>query len=129
MLISNNTLVDINADIKFHARASKETGVLPLHRTTNEAFHYHDEAAQQARGEAVVFSAKVHKAPAKKASNAALKGCQCQPIRFPNLKEVGIYRSTRRRPRAFRQGRSNPKKDKTRIKSSMYFCYMSEIEL
>jgi hypothetical protein len=129
VLISNNTLVDINADINFHARASKETGVLPLRRTTSEAFHYHDEATQQARGEAVVFSAKGHKAPAKKASSAALKGCQCQPNTFPNLKEVEIYRFTRRRPRASRQGRSNPKKDKTRIKSSMYFCYMSEIEL
>jgi hypothetical protein len=77
VLISNNTLVDINADINFHARASKETGVLPLRRTTSEAYHYHDEATQQARGEAVVFSAKGHKAPAKKASNATLKGCQC----------------------------------------------------
>ena len=129
VLISNNTLVDINADINFHARASKETGVLPLRRTTNEAFHYQDEATQQKRDEAVFFSAKGRKAPAKKASNAALKGCQCQPNTFPNLKEVGIYRFTRRRPRASRKGRSNPKKDKARIKSSLYFCYMSEIEL
>jgi hypothetical protein len=37
VLISNNTLVDINADINFHARASKEIGVLPLRRTTSEA--------------------------------------------------------------------------------------------
>jgi hypothetical protein len=35
VLISNNTLVDINADINFHARASKETGVLPLRRTSS----------------------------------------------------------------------------------------------
>ena len=27
------------------------------------------------------------------------------------------------------QERTDPKKDKTRIKSSLYFCYMSEIEL
>ena len=129
VLISNNTLVDIGADINFHARASKEIGVLPLRRITGEAFHYHDEATQQARGEAVVFSAKGHKAPAKTNSSAATKGCQCQPTTLPNLTEVGIYRFTRRRPRASRKGRSNPKKDKTRIKSSLYFCYMSEIEL
>jgi hypothetical protein len=42
VLISNNTLVDINADINFHARASKEIGVLPLRRTTSEAYHYQD---------------------------------------------------------------------------------------
>jgi len=129
VLISNNTLVDIDADINFHARASKEIGVLPLRRTTTEAYHYRDKTTQHARGEAVLFSAKGHKAPAKKASIAAPKGCQCQPTTIPNLKEVGIYRFTRRRPRASRKGRSNPKKDKTRIKSSLYFCYMSEIEL
>jgi hypothetical protein len=40
VLISNNTLVDMNADINFHARASKEVGVLPLRRTVDEPFHY-----------------------------------------------------------------------------------------
>ncbi len=44
VLISNNTLVDINADINLHARASKEIGVLPLRRTTSEAYHYYDKA-------------------------------------------------------------------------------------
>ena len=40
VLISNNTLVDIGADINFHARASKEIGVLPLRRITGEAFRF-----------------------------------------------------------------------------------------
>jgi hypothetical protein len=73
VLISNNTLVDINADINFHARASKETGVLPLRRTTSEAFHYNDEATQEASGEAVLFSSKGHEAPAKKTNSTAPK--------------------------------------------------------
>jgi hypothetical protein len=43
VLISNNMLVDIDIDMNFHARASKEIGVLPLRRTVNKAFHYNDE--------------------------------------------------------------------------------------
>jgi hypothetical protein len=60
VLISNNTLVDISADINFHARASKEIGVLPLRRTTSEAFHYQDEATRRTCGETAVFSAKAY---------------------------------------------------------------------
>jgi hypothetical protein len=41
---------------------------------------------------------------------------------------VGIYHLTGRRKRASRKGRTNPKKDK-KPKASLYFCYMSEIEL
>ncbi len=79
VLIANNTLVDINADINFHARASKEIGVLPLRRTTSEAYHYQNKATQHARGEAVLFSAKGHKALAKKASTAAPKAAYHNP--------------------------------------------------
>jgi hypothetical protein len=39
-VLISNTLVDIDTDINFHARASKETGVLPLRRTVSKAFHY-----------------------------------------------------------------------------------------
>jgi hypothetical protein len=41
---------------------------------------------------------------------------------------MGIYHLTGRRKRASRKGRTNPKKDK-KPKASLYFCYMSEIEL
>jgi hypothetical protein len=63
VLISNNTLVDMNADINFHARASKEVGVLPLRRTVDEPFHYHDEDGTTAKSEAAAFLAKEHKNP------------------------------------------------------------------
>ncbi len=67
VLISSNTLVeDIDADINFHARASKEIGVLPLRRTTSEAYHYRDKATQHARGEAFFSQQKDIKPPQRK---------------------------------------------------------------
>ena len=128
VLISNNTLVDMNADINFHARASKEVGVLPLRRTVDEPFHYHDEDGTTAKSEAAAFLAKEHKNPSCRNRPTPKNGCRCEPITFPNLTEVGIYHLTGRRRRASRKGRTNPKKDK-KPKASLYFCYMSEIEL
>jgi hypothetical protein len=129
VLISNNTLVDIDPDINFHARASKETGVLPLRRTANKAFHYKDEANPHTNSEAAAFLTKDRPAPASKERRQPHNdGCQCQPNAFPNLTEVGICHITRRKPMVSRKGRSNPKKDK-KHKVSIYYCYMSEIEL
>lgn len=42
VLISNNTLVDLKADINYQARVSKETGILPMKRTNLEPYHYLD---------------------------------------------------------------------------------------
>ena len=80
VLISNNTLVDMNADINFHARASKEVGVLPLRRTVDEPFHYHDEDGATAKSEAAAFLAKEHKNPSCRNRPTPKNGYRCEPI-------------------------------------------------
>ncbi len=129
VLISNNTLVDINSDINFHAKASKEIGVLPLRRTVNDAFHYKDEVDPHSNSKKTAFLSKDRQAPAPKERHPSHNdGCQYQPDTFPNLTEVGICHITGRKTMASRKGRSNPKKDK-KHKVAMYYCYLSEIEL
>ena len=117
VLISNNTLVDMNADINFHARASKEVGVLPLRRTVDEPFHYNDEEGTTAKSEVAAFLAKEHRDTSCRNRPTPKNGCRCEPITFPNLTEVGIYHLTGRRKRASRKGRTNPKKDKAEAQS------------
>jgi hypothetical protein len=116
VLISNNTLVDIDTDINFHAR-----------RTANKAFHYKDEANPHSDSEAAAFLTKDRQAPASKEMRRPHgDSCQCQPNAFPNLTEVGICHITGRKQMTSRKGRSNPKKDK-KHKVSIYYCYLSKV--
>jgi hypothetical protein len=95
VLISNNTLVGIDTDINFHARASKETGVLPLRRTASKAFHYKDKAKPHSDSEAAAFLTKDRQEPASKEKRRPHgDGCQCRPNAFPNITEVGICHIT-----------------------------------
>jgi hypothetical protein len=66
VLISNNTLVNIDTDINLHARASKEIGVLSLQRTVSKVFQYNDEVSPHSNNEATAFLAKDRQAPAPK---------------------------------------------------------------
>ena len=42
ILLCNNTIVDCNIDMNYHARTSKEMGAVPLKRLVNAPYHYTD---------------------------------------------------------------------------------------
>ncbi len=114
VLISNNTLVDIDTDINFHARASKETGVLPLRRTAYKDFHYKDEANPHSDSETAAFLTKDRQAPAPKQRQPSHgDGCQCQLNAFPNLTEVGICHITGRSQWRPGKGAPTPRRTKS----------------
>jgi hypothetical protein len=41
-LICNGTLVDIDADVNYHARTSREANIFPLKRLSQQPYHYRD---------------------------------------------------------------------------------------
>jgi hypothetical protein len=45
MLLSNNTIVDCNIDINYHARTSKEMGAVPIKRLLQALYHHTDANA------------------------------------------------------------------------------------
>jgi hypothetical protein len=45
ILLSNNTKVDCNIDINYHARTSKEMGAVPLKRLVQAPYHHTDASA------------------------------------------------------------------------------------
>ncbi len=125
VLISNNTLVDINADINFHARASKKL----------ESYHSEGKLAKPT----TIMIRQLNTPAARQffSPQKDIKPPQRKRARQPQ-KAVNANLPQSQTSRKWecivsreedRKGRSNPKKDKTRIKSSLYFCYMSEIEL
>jgi hypothetical protein len=42
ILLCNNTIVDSNIDMNYHARTSKEVGAVPLKRLVKKPYHYTD---------------------------------------------------------------------------------------
>ena len=44
ILLCNNTIVDSNIDMNYHARTSKDVGAVPLKRLVNTPYHYTDGA-------------------------------------------------------------------------------------
>ena len=42
ILLSNNTIVDCNIDINYHARTSKKMGAVPLKRLVRAPYHHTD---------------------------------------------------------------------------------------
>ena len=49
ILLSNNTIVDANVDIFYHAKTSKEMGAVPLRRLKSTPYHYMDAPSAQPR--------------------------------------------------------------------------------
>jgi hypothetical protein len=43
ILLCNNTIVDCNIDMNYHAKTSKEMGAVPLKRLVNTPYHYTDD--------------------------------------------------------------------------------------
>jgi hypothetical protein len=55
--------------------------------------------------------------------------CACQPRFAPKLHEVDFLRITGKRLRKPPRGRSNPKKDRQKLKATKFTCFMSESQL
>ena len=54
-LICNDTLVDIDTDLNYHARTSKNSNISPLRRLSNQPYHYQDKADETARNKDTAF--------------------------------------------------------------------------
>ncbi len=46
-LIFSDTLVDMKADINYHAAATKQGNILPLKRLTSQPYHYKDDSSSK----------------------------------------------------------------------------------
>jgi hypothetical protein len=121
--ISSNSLVDIAADINYHAKISKEGEILPLKRETEMPYHYSDILTNKN------FSAVNQFEEENKESNEpceSSQGCTCKPR---ILREIEYVRLKNKKPKRSHSGHDNPKKDKPRTQTKYGACFMSEIQL
>jgi hypothetical protein len=126
VLIANSTVVAMECDINYHAKASGSVGAVPLKRTSSEPYHYSDSIKKiqinPKRAESQTPTDQQH-------TNATGESCTCQPRFAPQLQEVDFLRITGRKLRQPPKGRSNPKKDRQKLKGTKFICFMSEIQL
>ena len=126
VLIANSTVVAMECDINYHAKASGSVGAVPLKRTSSEPYHYSDSIKKvqpkRKRAEPQIAIDQQH-------TNAIGESCTCLPRLAPQLQEVDFLRITGRKLRKPPKGRLNPKKDKQKLKVTKFTCFMSEIQL
>ncbi len=125
--ISNSTVVAIECDINYHAKASDSVGAVPLKRTSSEPYHYSDsikkiQVKPNHQAESQTPTDQQH-------TNATGESCTCLPRLAPQLQEVDFLRITGRKLRKPPKGRSNPKKDRQKLKGTKFTCFASEIQL
>ena len=132
VLISNDTLDDIQTDINYHSSMSRHVGVVPLRRLNKQPYHYSDTPRRPAPATDII--GEEQQAPSDNNNTSLLTvqatdtcQCTCHPRMAEPLTEVDFLRITGRKPRKSR--RDNPKKDKLRFKVSMHTCFMSEVQL
>ena len=137
-LICNDTLVDIDADVNHHARASRESKILPLKRLTQQPYHYKDSdlADITADKENTAFHSiaieQLRSAADTATTQSLLEDAMSEvmtEMTVEELTEVEVLRIIGRRLRKPPIGRINPKKDKQRFKIFRQVCFMSEIQL
>ena len=135
-LICNDTLVDIDTDLNYHARTSKNSNISPLRRLLNQPYHYQDKADETARNKDTAFhSIAIEQLRAAAAAATALTEVEdamseaMTEMTVEELTEVEVLRITGRQLRKPPIGRINPKKDKQRFKIFRQVCFMSEIQL
>jgi hypothetical protein len=136
-LICNDTLVDIDADVNHHARASRESNILPLKRLTQQPYHYKDsnQADKAAGNENTAFHSiaieQLRSAADTAIAQSLLEDAMSEvmtEMTVEELTEVEVLRSiVGRRLRKPPIGRINPKKDKQRLKIFRQVCFMSEL--
>jgi hypothetical protein len=96
VLIANSTVVAMECDINYHAKASGSVGAVPLKGTSSEPYHYSDSIkriqAKPKRAEPQTITDQQH-------TNAIGESCTCLPRLAPQLQEVDFMRITGRKLR------------------------------
>jgi hypothetical protein len=124
--MANSTVVAMECDINYHAKASGSVGAVPLKRTSSEPYHYSDSVKKT---QAKPKQAESQPPTDQQHTNATGESCTCLPRLAPQLQEVDFLRITGTRLRKPSEGRSNPKKDRQKLKGTKFTCFMSEIQL
>ena len=85
VLIANSTVVAMECDINYHAKASGSVGAVPLKRTSSEPYHYSDSIK---RVQPKRKRAEPQTAIDQQHTNAIGESCTCLPRLAPQLQEV-----------------------------------------
>ncbi len=136
-LISSDSLVDIAADINYHAKISKEGQILPLKRETEIPYHYSDILTDKIFSTVNLFKEENTESEGKTQTSRdtseennepceSSQGCTCKPR---ILREIEYVRLKNKKPKRSCSGHDNPKKDKPRTQTKYGACFMSEIQL
>jgi hypothetical protein len=137
VLISNNTLIAIQTDLKYHSSMCAHLGIVPLKRLVSQSYHYSDKVkhvwlndsdtilhineSDQVTDEQsntvsdcgkAMLAVKETEPEIKSVGTPDACQCVCQPRLAEQLLEVDFLRITGRRMRKSRKNRDNPKKDK-----------------
>ena len=136
-LISSDSLVDISADINYHAKTSKEGEILPLKRENDTAYHYSDTSTKGISSTVNLFGKgnaemsnetqdPLNGLEENQVSCEPSQGCACKPR---VLHEIEYVRLKNKKPKRSHGNCDNPKKDKPRSQIQYGACFMSEIQL
>jgi hypothetical protein len=130
-------LVDISADINYHAKTSKEGEILPLKRENDTAYHYSDISTNRISPTINLFGKEdtetnnetrdpLDGLEENQKSCEPSQRCTCKPR---ILSEIEYVRVKNKKPKRSHGDRDNPKKDKPRTQIKYGACFMSEIQL
>jgi hypothetical protein len=136
-LISSDSLVDIAADINYHAKMSKAGEILPLQRESETAYHYSDISTNENFSTVNLFGNEdtedesQNQIPLNTLEDStepceSSQGCTCKPR---ILREIEYVRLRSKKPKRSHGSHDNPKKDKPRTQTKYGACFMSEIQL
>jgi hypothetical protein len=146
-LICNDTLVDIDTDLNYHAKTSKGSNISLLKGLSNQPYHFQDKSSSKQAtftdGMALHSVATDHLSVSTNIETTDQLSVQNENDNGANnatsevmtemiteeLTEVEVTRITGKRLRKPPIGRKNPKKDKQRFKIFRQVCFMSEIQL
>jgi hypothetical protein len=154
VLVSNNTFDAIQTDINYHSSMCAYVGIVPLRRLVSQPYHYSDKVKHAWLNDSdtilhikqsdqvtekqsipvnddntVMLAAEKMATEIKSIDIPSTCQCACQPRLAEQLCEVDFLKITGRRLRKSRKDLNNPKKDKNRLKVSIYTCFMSEVQL
>ena len=124
-LISSDSLVDIAADINYHAKMSKAGEILPLQREIETAYHYSDISTNKNFSTVNLFGNEDTEDESQKQipldtlednteSCESSQGCTCKPR---ILREIEYVRLRSKKPKRSHGSHNNPKKDKPRTQT------------
>ena len=132
-LISSDSLVDIAADINYHARMSKAGEILPLQRENETSYHYSDvltdtnfSTVNLVENEDTEDKSQnqipLNTLEDNTNSCESAQGCTCEPR---ILREIEYVRLRNKKPKRSHGSHDNPKKDKPRTLRGIGFKYIA----